>query len=74
MIGKMLEDTDAMPFGKYGPKPKGEGRNMADVPANYFHYLWVNGKREDKQCPVADYILRNLSALRTEHPDGVWNE
>lgn len=67
-----LCDTDPMPWGKYGPKPKGEGRLMQDVPANYFHYLWTNGKSSDTQCPVADYIRRNLSALQLEYPDGIW--
>lgn len=62
-----------MPFGKYGPKPKGEGRLMADVPASYLHYLWVNGKKDDRLCPVADYIRRNLSALKQEYKDGIWS-
>jgi uncharacterized protein (DUF3820 family) len=53
-----LEDTDLMPFGKYRLTP------MQDVPANYFHWLWVNGKKDDKQCQVADYIRRNLSAIK----------
>ena len=45
---------------------------MQDVPASYFHYLWTNGMKEDKQSNVADYIRRNLNALRQEHKDGVW--
>lgn len=63
---KKLEDLDLMPFGKYKDKP------MQDIPANYLHYLWVNGMKEDKQSNVADYIKRNLHALKQEHPDGVW--
>ena len=30
-----LEDTDSMPFGKYGR----EGKLMQDVPASYLHWL-----------------------------------
>jgi len=63
---KELKDTDKMPFGKY------EGERMQDVPASYFHWLWTNGKKEDKFCPVGDYIRRNLSALQQEYPDGIW--
>lgn len=62
-----LEDTAPMPFVKHRGVP------MQDVPAGYFHWLWTNGKKEDKQCPVADYIRRNLSALKQEHPDGIWS-
>lgn len=66
-----LEDTSFMPFGKYGSGKKDQC-TMQDVPASYLHWLWVNGKREDRQCPVADYIRRNLDALKKEHPDGIW--
>jgi uncharacterized protein (DUF3820 family) len=77
-MSQPLEDTDKMPFGKHSGIP------MQDVPASYFHYLWTNGMsslkpygptgtlRDDNQSRVADYIRRNLSALKEEHPDGVW--
>lgn len=65
---KTLTDTDTMPFGKYAATKT----PMQDVPAGYFHWLWINGKKDDKQCQVADYIRRNLGALKQEHPDGVW--
>ena len=68
---KPLEDTDWMPFGKYGHKSN-DVRMMQDVPASYFHWLWTNGKSQDLNCPVADYIRRNLSALQQEYPDGIW--
>lgn len=68
---KELQDTDWMPFGKYGPKGN-DCRMMQDVPASYLHWLWTNGKKEDRTCPVADYIRRNLSALQREHKDGIW--
>lgn len=55
-----------MPFGKY------KGEPMQDVPASYFHYLWTNGMKEDKQSPVAAYIRENLNALKMEHKDGIW--
>jgi len=68
-----LTDTSPMPFGKYGPKPKGQGCMMQDVPASYLHYLWCEGKKNEiKTCPVAEYIQRNLTALKIEHPDGIW--
>ncbi len=61
-----LTDTDPMPFGKH------KGVPMQDVPASYLHYLWTHGKEQDRRCPVADYIRRNLNALRSEHTDGIW--
>lgn len=63
-----LHDTDPMPFGKY------QGVRMQDVPASYFHYLWVKEKKDAprRTDPVARYIERNLHALRLEHPDGIW--
>ena len=61
-----LDDTDPMPFGKYKGKP------LAEVPALYFHWLWTNGKKHDATCKVADYIRRNLNALKMEYKDGIW--
>lgn len=61
-----LSDLDPMPFGKH------KGVPMQDVPADYFHWLWVNGKKEDKQCPVADYIRKSLIALKQEYRNGIW--
>jgi len=61
-----LSDTDKMPFGKHTGAP------MQDVPASYLHWLWSNGKKEDKLCPVADYIRCNMHALQSEHSDGIW--
>lgn len=64
---KILEDTDLMLFGKY------KGIPMSDVPANYLHYLWNNGmKKETKTSNVADYIQRNISALKVENKDLIW--
>lgn len=62
----VLDDLDKMPFGKH------KGEPMQDVPAAYFHYLWTNGMSKKKHDPVADYIRRNLTALKQEHPDGIW--
>ena len=67
-----LQDSSPMPFGKHGPSPKGNDSVMSDVPASYLHWLWSEGKKDDKQCPVADYIRRNLGALKQEYPDGEW--
>lgn len=64
-----LQDTDLMPFGKY------RGQLMQDVPASYLHWLWTNPQNpmsRDKDNPVADYIRRNISSLKKEHPDGIW--
>lgn len=66
-----LRDTDPMPFGKY------KGQPMQDVPASYLHYLWTTGLKgyqngTSPQYLVADYIRRNLNALRIEHHDGLW--
>lgn len=63
----VLEDWDVMPFGKHKNRP------MQDVPASYFHWLWTQGKKDDKECPVADYIRRNISALKQETPDAIWS-
>jgi Putative quorum-sensing-regulated virulence factor len=64
---KELQDTDEMPFGKH------RGVLMQDVPAAYFHWLWSNGMRNEvKTSTVADYIYRNLDALKKEYPDGIW--
>ena len=68
---KELTDDDPMPFGKYGPGR--EERIMGDVPASYLHWLWVNGKRDDKNCSVADYIRRNKTSLELDYPDGIWD-
>lgn len=61
-----LSDTDPMPFGKH------KGVLMQDVPAGYLHYLWQNGLKNDNRSNVADYIRRNLDALKKEHTDGIW--
>ena len=68
-----LNDDSPMPFGKYGPKPKGEGLTMKDVPARYLHWLWTTqGMEHDKTNAVADYIRRNKGVLAAEYTDGIW--
>lgn len=62
-----LSDTDKMPFGKH------KGTPMQDVPSSYLHWLWTNGKKDDHKCEVADYIRRNISALKKELPDAIWS-
>lgn len=62
----VLTDLDPMPFGKY------KGLPMQDVPASYLHYLWHNGIKNEPNNSVGDYIRRSLSALKQEHPDGIW--
>jgi uncharacterized protein (DUF3820 family) len=62
---KPLTDLDLMPWGKH------KGTPLQDVPASYFHWLWVNGKNAEKS-PMAQYIRENLNALKQEYPDGIW--
>lgn len=61
-----LTDLSPMPFGKH------RGEAMQDVPASYLHWLWTEGGNGNMHGPVADYIRRNLHALKQEHRDGVW--
>jgi hypothetical protein len=49
-----------------------KGKWMQEVPASYLHWLWSSGKKEDKTCPVANYIRENIYALKKEYPDGIW--
>lgn len=61
----ILENAKGQPY---------QGTIMQDVPASYLHWLWINGKQQDRQCPVSAYIRRNLHILKQEHPDGIWGE
>lgn len=63
---KKLEDLDPMPFGKH------KGQPMQDVPASYLFWYWTNSGKRVNQCPVMDYVDRNLTALEQEYPDGIW--
>jgi uncharacterized protein (DUF3820 family) len=68
-----LKDLDVMPFGQY----YNSRTKMQDVPASYMHWLWTSGlknelKARSKQGKVARYIEANMSALKQEHPDGIW--
>jgi uncharacterized protein (DUF3820 family) len=54
-----------MPFGKH------KGVPMQDVPASYLHYLWHNGLKHEKSN-VAEYVRKNLDALRAENADLIW--
>jgi hypothetical protein len=64
---RQLDDTDPMPFGKFKGKP------MSEVDASYLHWLWIGGyKDRTRTSNVANYIERNLAALKKEHPDGIW--
>lgn len=61
-----MTDTDPMPFGKHKGKP------MSDVPADYLHWLWTNGVRDQRTSPVHKYIKENMDALAQEVPDLIW--
>lgn len=70
---KQLTDDDPMPWGKHAGKP------MRDIPAAYLFYMWTDGGRcgpleKRTNCPVADYIRRNLKLLEKEYPDGIWTK
>ncbi len=61
-----LTDDDPMPFGKW------KGTRMKDVPAEYLHFLWSNGKAQEQDA-VANYIRSRIAALRKEYDDGIWD-
>ena len=62
-----FEDTDLMPFGKH------KGTPMQDVPADYFHWLWFNGKKDEvNTCPIAKYIKRSIPAFKIENRNLIW--
>lgn len=65
-LAVQLQDTDPMPWGKH------KGTPMQDVPADYLHFLWTSYGVSFKRGPVGDYIMRNMTALKQEHPDGIW--
>lgn len=65
----VLEDSDPMPYGKW------KGTPMKEVGAAYFRWCW-NKFGKDKtlgEDKVADYIRKNLEALKKEDPDGIWD-
>jgi hypothetical protein len=61
-----LQDDSPMPFGKH------KGIDMKKVPAKYLHWLWTNLESATETSDVADYIARNIEALRQEYPNGIW--
>lgn len=64
---KQLQDDSPMPFGKH------KSVHMEKVPAKYLHWLWTNGLESAiETSDVADYIARNIEALRLEYPNGIW--
>lgn len=66
---EILKATDPMPWGVY------KGLPMNDVPASYMFFLWTKNGLEDRtDCPVAEYIRRNLARFEKEHPDGIWKK
>lgn len=63
-----LHDDDIMPFGKH------KGTLMQDVPADYLHYLWHNGmKNQTETNSVAAYIKESLDVLKIENKDLIWS-
>ena len=69
-----LTDDSPMPFGEHRTKP------MKEVPASYLHWLWTTADRSKgsgrpavtRYSPVFDYIEENMSALKKEFTDGIW--
>lgn len=64
---KELHDLSPMPFGKY------KGEPLQDVPADYFHWLWHNGVKDEPEKSLHQYIKKSLSALKQERPDLIWS-
>lgn len=60
-----LEDISPMPFGKY------KGILMQDVPVTYLHWLWHNVYHPSGG--VYEYIKENISALKLENKDLLWD-
>jgi uncharacterized protein (DUF3820 family) len=58
------QDGDRMKFGKH------KDERLADVPASYLHWLWTQRPISDKR--LENYIFNNITALKQEHPDGLW--
>ena len=63
-----LKDENEMPFGRY------QHKRMDEVPTYYFHWLFVEGKADDMECPVAGYIRRNIKVLKKDKPDLIWEK
>ncbi len=57
-------DDTLMPFGKH------KGVPLCRLSASYLHWLWTQKPLSDKK--LQDYIEDNISALKLEHPDGIW--
>ena len=45
---------------------------MQDVPVDYLQFLWNSGLKNDDR-PVAEYIRKNLNALKLENMDLIWD-
>lgn len=65
-MSNQLSDTDKMPWGKH------KGIPMQDVPVSYLRFLWNSGLKNDDR-PVAEYIRKNLNALKLENMDLIWD-
>lgn len=62
-----LRDTDPMPCGAH------QGTPMQDVSARYLHWIYTNiTSTPPHWSRVVAYIEENLSALKLEHRDGIW--
>lgn len=55
-----MTDDSLMPLGKY------KGTKMANVPANYLIWFYVNVGRTVHTAPILDYVLENLDVLEKE--------
>lgn len=64
---EILTDDSLMPFGKH------KGIPMSDVPVGYLHWLWNNGAK-NQQTSIAVYIRENLTALKLEDEDLIWDK
>lgn len=72
-----LQDADPMPIGHAHLNTL-----MQDVPVDYLHFLWQNGLKskttaaanlyDEDRLAVANYIRKNLKALKLENKDLIW--
>lgn len=58
---EVLTDESPMPYGK-----KYKGMTMANVPADYLMWFYLNVNRDPFSQPVIDYIKENMDVIKSE--------
>lgn len=62
-----LTDDDRILFGAHN------GKQLKDVPASYFHWLWINGRKRDHGTGGLGNYIRSRLPAKKEFPDGIWD-